>query len=104
MRCRIRACYGTLETVTAGAASAPPSVDERGRHAVKEAERPGNPDDQRCPSCDFTHPRQSHLRDARQVWFVCGRCGLSWSIADRRGSPSPPYDGVERRVDDDDGG
>jgi hypothetical protein len=45
-------------------------------------------------------PRHSHLRDARQVWLVCGRCRPSWRIADRRCSPSTPYDGIERRADE----
>jgi hypothetical protein len=77
-----------------------PPADGAGSHKVNEPERPGDPDEQRCPSCGFTHPRHSHLRDARQVWFVCGRCRLSWCIADRRSSPSQPYEGVERRTDD----
>ena len=65
---------------------------------MNETDERGDPDVQRCPSCDFAQVRHSHVRGTRQVWFVCGRCRLSWSIEDRRTRPNARWEGVERRA------
>ena len=37
------------------------------------------------------------VRRRRTVWLVCGRCGLRWSIRERRVESSAEYRGFERR-------
>jgi ribosomal protein L37AE/L43A len=65
---------------------------------VNEADERSDRDVQQCPSCAFAEVRHSHVRGTRQVWFVCGRCRLSWSIEDRRRHATQKREEVERRA------
>jgi ribosomal protein L37AE/L43A len=46
-----------------------------------------------CPSCLSTLVRRL-TAVPEKVWLVCGRCGLSWSITERRFRRTA-YDGPE---------
>jgi hypothetical protein len=60
-------------------------------------DRPHDLDEQRCPSCDATLVQHFSVVGG-QVWLVCRRCGLRWSIRERRAeSASSEYRGFERR-------
>jgi hypothetical protein len=55
-----------------------------------------NPDVQQCPSCLATLVRQVSVVGG-QVWLLCGRCSLRWTIRERRYESASPYRGFERR-------
>ena len=59
-------------------------------------DRPRDVDDQRCPSCEASLVQQVSVVGGT-VWLVCGRCGLRWSIRERRVESSSEYRGFERR-------
>jgi hypothetical protein len=63
---------------------------------MSDAERRTGPDVQQCPSCGSTAVLQT-LVEGRKVWFVCNRCDVRWSIADRRSLIAFAHDGPERR-------
>ena len=59
-------------------------------------DRPRDVDEQRCPSCEASLVQQLSVVGG-QVWLVCGRCGLRWSIRERRVESDSEYRGFERR-------
>jgi hypothetical protein len=63
---------------------------------MTSGDRLGDPDEQRCPSCLATIIRQASVVGG-QVWLVCGRCSLRWTMRDRRSEPASAYRGFERR-------
>jgi hypothetical protein len=58
----------------------------------------GDPDVQHCPSCQSRVVRLTRVMRSTGVWFVCGRCRLSWNITERRMPGPHGYDGVDRRT------
>jgi len=47
------------------------------------SDRLPGPDVQQCVSCISTDVRRLSIVGS-DVWLVCGRCGLRWSIRERR--------------------
>jgi hypothetical protein len=63
---------------------------------MPDDERPAGPDVQQCPSCGTTAVLRVSAGDGK-VSFACRRCGLRWSISERRSPGRPRYTGLERR-------
>ena len=49
-----------------------------------------------CPSCGASIVQQLSVVGG-MVWLLCARCGLRWSITDRRSPTASAYQGFERR-------